>query len=183
MLLHPADRRDGGDVTCLNLVLCRRNFCHPIPRFVVLGCDYPPPPLPVFSCALACAWCGFPPALFQIASIAQGKEEWRCDYCQKCTGCGKGNEDEMKKGGSPLVCVERGKVHHAHLDAAEGSEPGPRAHEKVRVWENDAWEQESFVASVWPLCLLAAGSNQLYSSVYSVRIRVSAQPVGRISRA
>ena len=30
------------------------------------------------------------------------------------------------------MCVERGKVHHAHLDKAEGSDPGPRAHEKVR---------------------------------------------------
>lgn len=71
----------------------------------------------------------------QIASIAQGKEEWRCDYCQTCKGCGKGNEDEMRKGGSPLVCVERGKVHHAHLDAPEGSEPGPRVHEMVREGE------------------------------------------------
>lgn len=71
----------------------------------------------------------------QISAISQGKEEWRCDYCQTCTGCGKGNEDERKKGGSPLVCVERGKVHHAHLDKVEGSDPGPRAHEKVRERE------------------------------------------------
>lgn len=31
------------------------------------------------------------------------------------------------------MCTERGKVHHAHLDAPEGSEPGPRANEKVRL--------------------------------------------------
>lgn len=68
----------------------------------------------------------------QLSAYGQGKEEWCCDYCQTCQGCGKGNEDELKSGGNPLVCLERGKVHHAHLDAPEGSEPGPRAHEKVR---------------------------------------------------
>ncbi|CAN0543743.1 unnamed protein product, partial [Ectocarpus sp. 12 AP-2014] len=67
----------------------------------------------------------------EIASHAHSKEEWRCDYCQTCQGCGKGNEDEMRKGGDPLVCHERGKVHHVHLDAPEGSDPGPRAQEKI----------------------------------------------------
>lgn len=67
----------------------------------------------------------------KIASHAHSKEEWRCDYCQTCQGCGKGNEDEMRRGGDPLVCHERGKVHHVHLDAPEGSDPGTRAQEKV----------------------------------------------------
>ncbi|CAN0230217.1 unnamed protein product, partial [Ectocarpus fasciculatus] len=67
----------------------------------------------------------------EIASHAHSKEEWRCDYCQTCQGCGKGNEDEMRRGGDPLVCHERGKVHHVHLDAPEGSDPGPRAQEKM----------------------------------------------------
>lgn len=35
------------------------------------------------------------------------------------------------EGGITLSCTERSKVHHAYLDAPEGSEPIPRANEKV----------------------------------------------------
>ena len=67
----------------------------------------------------------------QLATFGQGQQAWCCDYCQKCVGCGKGNEDAFEERGTPLTCTERGKVHHAHLDAPEGSEPGPKANEKV----------------------------------------------------
>lgn len=40
---------------------------------------------------------------------------------------------EQKDSDLPLMCTERGKVHHAYIDAPEGAERGPKAHEKVSL--------------------------------------------------
>lgn len=95
---------------------------HVYPEYLLTRALIHPPPFPITSSLIPVP---------QLAIYGQGQQAWCCDYCQKCVGCGKGNEGALTEEGTPLICTERGKVHHAHIDAPEGSEPGPRANEKV----------------------------------------------------